>query len=103
MYVSSNMENESNTSNSARFYEQCSDILELTHTHIEPVPRRNRWNNRTPGNGRYQGYGVIRYYNERNIHIQFGSKGCGIFKNENDALIFLKNLKNNIDNASSTV
>lgn len=87
------MENENTTSNSARFYEECSNILGLIHNHVEPVPKRNRWNNRTPGNGRYEGYGLIRFYNSELIHVQFASKGSGIFKSEDEVFEFLKKVK----------
>ena len=85
--------NDPTTSNSARFYEECSNILGLTHNHVEPVPRRNRWNNRNPGNGRYAGYGLIRYYNSGLIHVQFGSKGSGIYNSEESVFDFLNKIK----------
>lgn len=75
------------------FYENCSKILNLEHTHIEPVQYRNRWNNRKPGNGRYTGYGLIRFYNNEFIHVQFASKGSGIFKSPEEVYEFLKNVK----------
>lgn len=81
-------------SNSADFYKKCSDILGLSHNHIEPVSFITRWNNRNPGNGRFEGYGLIRYYNKGLIHVQFGSKGSGVFSNEESVFEFLNRIKN---------
>lgn len=44
------------------FYEQCSAILGIAHEYNVPVARRNRWNTRRLGNGRYPGFGVIHCY-----------------------------------------
>ncbi len=44
------------------FYSKCAELLG-TETHIEqrhPYYRRNRWNNRSPGSGRFIGFGIIR-------------------------------------------
>mgnify|MGYP001402579989 CR=1 FL=1 len=78
--------------NSKEFYEKCSEILNLPHTHIDVVSRRNRWNNRNPGNGRYIGYGIIRFYNEECIHVQFVSKGSRIFSSVEDVYTFLHDI-----------
>ena len=44
------------------FYAKCGEILNIEHVYAEPVPRRNRWNTRRIGNGRYPGFGLIRCY-----------------------------------------
>ena len=41
------------------FYARCAEILNIEHEYREPVPRRNRWNTRRLGNGRYPGFGLI--------------------------------------------
>lgn len=41
------------------FYENCAKILNIKYDYKEPVPRRNRWNTRRLGNGRYPGFGLI--------------------------------------------
>ena len=90
------MENEtSSVSNPADFYQQCADILQVPHNYVEPVSRRTRWNNRHPGNGRYEGYGLIRRYNASFIHVHFGTKGSAIYRSENEVFEFLKKLKQN--------
>lgn len=43
-----------------------------SHSYIEPYHgsnRVNRWTNRNPGNGRYEGIGVVRYFSKSLIHI----------------------------------
>jgi hypothetical protein len=44
------------------FYERCSEMLGIAHVYNTPVPRRNRWNARRLGNGRYPGFGLIQCY-----------------------------------------
>ena len=44
------------------FYERCAEILGIEHVWNTPVPRRNRWNTRRLGNGRYPGFGLIQCY-----------------------------------------
>jgi hypothetical protein len=44
------------------FYERCGEILGIEHVYAKPVPRRNRWNTRRLGNGRYPGFGLIHCY-----------------------------------------
>lgn len=44
------------------FYERCSEILGIEHVYNTPVRRRNRWNTRRLGNGRYPGFGLIQCF-----------------------------------------
>jgi hypothetical protein len=44
------------------FYERCSIILGIEHVYNTPVPRRNRWNTRRLGNGRYPGFGLVQCF-----------------------------------------
>lgn len=52
------------------FYLRCSELLGCTeHTYKEfPFRKRTRWNNRTAGNGRYPGIGLIRVFGPK-VHI----------------------------------
>ena len=45
------------------FYQQCADILGAEHIWTEPGVVRTRWTNRycTGGNGRFPGFGLIRW------------------------------------------
>ena len=51
------------------FYNECANILGTTHNWIEPPKRRCRWNARANGNGRFEGFGIIRYYGPTYIHV----------------------------------
>lgn len=42
-----------------KFYAQVSKILGIEHEYHQPVPRRNRWNTRRLGNGRFPGFGLV--------------------------------------------
>jgi len=46
------------------FYAACAEIMSTTHdTIVRPAGyRRNRWTNRNLGNGRFPGFGVIRFF-----------------------------------------
>lgn len=44
------------------FYTRCSELLGITHDYKTPPKRRNRWNARNLGNGRFPGFGLIRCY-----------------------------------------
>lgn len=46
------------------FYERCSLILGIEHVYSTPVPRRNRWNTRRLGNGRYPGFGLVQCFGQ---------------------------------------
>ena len=60
------------------FYARCSEILGIEHEWNDPVPRRTRWNNRVIGNGRFPGFGLIRFYDKQ---IMVTSKrGTRMFK-----------------------
>lgn len=54
------------------FYQKCAQLLGIEYTYTPwPSPTRgpNRWNNRHAGNGRFPGYGTIRWYGPNSIHI----------------------------------
>lgn len=79
------------------FYEKCADILDTAHVWREPVKKRTRWNTRLDGNGRYPGYGVIRWFHPNAIHVAFHHPKPGVsrmFTNEDDVYSFLTDIKN---------
>jgi len=51
------------------FYAKCGELLGLEHVYNVPFERKTRWNQRNPGNGRYEGFGVIRRYSSTLIHV----------------------------------
>lgn len=44
------------------FYDRVAIILNIEHEFHEPVRRRNRWNTRKIGNGRFSGFGLVQCY-----------------------------------------
>jgi hypothetical protein len=69
------------------FYDNCAKILKIEHTFNEPVPRRNRWNTRRLGNGRYPGFGLVQCFGS---YIRVISKaGTKIFKTYEEVYIYL--------------
>ena len=74
----------------SEFYDTVSYILGRGE-YVEPLPYIRRWGQRAPGNGRYEGFGLVRWFSEKQIHII----GVGInktFNNPEDAIRFIKNL-----------
>jgi hypothetical protein len=69
------------------FYQECAKLLDCAeHTYREfPYRKRTRWNNRTAGNGRFPGNGLIRMYASNLIHVNLHHpKVCGQFKSADD-------------------
>ena len=70
------------------FYENCAEILNIEHNYNEPVPRRNRWNTRRLGNGRYPGFGLIHCFGSR---VRVMSKnGTRMFNTYEETYEYLK-------------
>ncbi len=64
------------TNEKEQFYEECAKILEVDHNFQVPYfayKWPNRWNNRAPGNGRFEGRGCIMMYGPTCIHIMLHS------------------------------
>jgi hypothetical protein len=77
------------------FYQACSDLLG-TDNNYRPRPygeHRTRWNNRVAGNGRFEGFGLIRMYGLQTIHICLSKpKNINqVFGSMEDALEYLRN------------
>jgi len=52
------------------FYEAAAATLGASHEYRPWTGRGpNRWNNRRPGNGRFPGYGTVRYFAPGVIHV----------------------------------
>lgn len=53
-----------------RFYQTVAEMLGTTHDYKPWTGRGpNRWNNRHPGNGRFPGFGTVRYFSPTCIHV----------------------------------
>ena len=77
------------TNNEKReFYENCANILGIDHEFNEPVRRRNRWNTRRIGNGRYPGFGLVQCFGST---VRVVSKhGTKMFKTYEEAYEYLR-------------
>jgi hypothetical protein len=72
------------------FYNRCSVILNIEHDYKEPVPRRNRWNTRRLGNGRYPGFGLIHCYGSTvRVMSKHGTKMFSTYEEVYDYLVKL--------------
>lgn len=80
------------------FYEKCSEILNIHHEYNDPVIRRNRWNTRRIGNGRYPGFGLVQCFGHT---IRVVSKqGTKMFATYQEVYDYLNNF---VDNHRKTV
>lgn len=72
------------------FYARCGEILGIEHNWNTPVKRRNRWNARFLGNGRYPGFGLIRCYGN-NIMV-ISKRGTRMFDSCDAVYEFLETM-----------
>lgn len=70
------------------FYSKCAKILHIDHEYVVPYRKRDRWNARCLGNGRFPGFGVIRYYSCSYIVVMC-KRGTKVFENEQEVFEFL--------------
>jgi len=72
------------------FYENCANILCIEHEFNEPVRRRNRWNTRRLGNGRYPGFGLVQCFGSS---VRVMSKdGTRMFNSYEETYEYLKRI-----------
>lgn len=75
------------------FYKECGKLLGVDHQG-QPFPyyKRTRWNNRTPGQGRFPGRGIVRVFGSQ-VHIALTNPPIHhICQSKEDCLVFLKGL-----------
>lgn len=79
------------------FYQDVSDLLGIENTyeynrHTVGGTYRTRWNNRKPGNGRFEGYGLIRFFGPSCIHVAINNPVhiSGTFESKEAVLAALK-------------
>lgn len=77
------------------FYENCAKILDIDHTFNEPVRRRNRWNTRRIGNGRYPGFGLVQCFGSTvRVMTRHGTKMFNSYEETYDYLHKLVDIDN---------
>jgi hypothetical protein len=74
------------------FYDEVGAILGVGDIYVENLPYRRRWGQRKPGNGRYEGYGIVRYFGTNLVHIAFHGLN-GTYHNPDEALIAIRDYK----------
>lgn len=79
------------------FYQDVSDLLGIESNYVyQPHTLggtyRTRWNNRKPGNGRFEGYGLIRFFGPNVIHVAINNPVTitGTFESKAAVLAALK-------------
>ena len=76
------------------FYEKCAKLLGTTYE-CESFPwrKRTRWNNRSPGGGRYPGFGIIRKFgNSIHVSLRHPVVHHAIYDSEEELFTFLRSL-----------
>lgn len=53
------------------FYAAVAATIGVDDTYEIKLPYRRRWGQRTLGNGRYEGFGVVRWFGPGCIHVAF--------------------------------
>lgn len=54
------------------FYAECDRLFGQEHAPPRTIPwrgRTGRWGPREPGPGRFEGYGIVRWFNARTVHM----------------------------------
>lgn len=79
------------------FYQDVSDLLGIPNSYeynrfTVGGKYLTRWNNRKPGNGRFEGYGIIRFFGPTVIHVAITKPVLfsGIFDSKEEVLRVLK-------------
>lgn len=81
------------------FYLSVAQLLgcEIDYTPY-PYSKKTRWNNRLPGNGRFENHGVIRRFNSNNIHVFLRvPQLSGTFNSASSVLDAIQSAKNIVD------
>lgn len=79
------------------FYNACAELLGAEYDgQAFPYHKRTRWNNRTPGQGRYPGYGIIRKFGDKiQVSLRYPVTHYKVYDSEEEVLDFLRNLEKN--------
>lgn len=80
-----------------RFYKRCAELLCVPDTYSAfPYRKRTRWNNRAPGNGRFEGFGLIRLFgNSVHMMLKHPYAVNRFFPSKETALLYLEEMMAN--------
>ena len=76
------------------FYYKCAEILGVEYD-CEPFThyKRTRWNNRKPGHGRFEGFGIIRKFGDNyQVALTRPISHHAIYYSEEEVFTFLRSL-----------
>lgn len=75
------------------FYSRCAELLGVEHDYLPFTHyKRTRWNNRTPGSGRFPGRGIIRKFGSQ-VHVALTNPNHhAVYDSEEEVLTFLQSL-----------
>lgn len=80
--------------NDEQFYQHLAGILQCEYDG-KPFAfhKRTRWNNRTAGQGRYLGFGIVRVFGDR-VHVALTHPivVCKVFDSKDDVIALFKTL-----------
>ncbi len=51
------------------FYKECDQLFKQSHPPPTTSKYRRRWGPRSPGSGRFEGYGIVRWFSPTTVHI----------------------------------
>ena len=74
------------------FYEECAKLLGTQYEYVNVITntrRTNRWGPRQPGNGRFPGIGLIRWFSPTCIHVAITGFN-GVLKSPEEVFEILK-------------
>jgi hypothetical protein len=75
------------------FYGSVADVLGVSENYVEAMPYRRRWGQRTPGNGRFEGFGLVRWFGNNLIHVSLEGHGPRVFSSPDEALVWIEENK----------
>lgn len=78
--------------NVEKFYAECSALLgTIDECQAFPYHKRTRWNNRVPGRGRFEGFGLIRAYGDIvHVNLRHPVAITGVFDGYENALAHIR-------------
>lgn len=75
------------------FYAACDRLLGQEHPPPKVHRYRGRWGPRDPGSGRYESYGLIRYFGPKHVHIAlYAPKKISAVMTPKDALRLIRSM-----------
>ena len=78
------------------FYEECDKIFGQSHLPPTTQRYRGRWGPRTPGSGRFEGYGLVRWFSPSLVHISLRQQvALQTYMTAHEALVRIAEIVNN--------